>query len=354
MLSGSVTKSLTRKQKLAKLLNSAGLKWFSSLCYRFAASRVISLAIKGESEIWTRNSYVSGNLIYGLSDIDFTLYLHDLDTSCDEGSYLKKYERYKTFFPFLGEINIYKQSQMSLLSKLINPYELERDPHLKSGQLILGEHSLSLHADQFTYLFRMFLSDLENLERTPMSRIEKWQRHYHSIGKTLNVKDPTLLYQSIKTTLIELSDPSFEQPLNDYLKLPREINNALLSSKLLIYAPQLWHSCFSGIENIQDTIYQVSEATFNEQIFFFTQLKWELFGLLTQLPMIEDKFFQYHYHLPFLRRVLEEMSCSHLHENLRVELLEGFGEVRRLLKKDFSDFSKPETYVPIVFSTSGQ
>ncbi len=352
MLRGPLPKSLTSKQKLAKFLNSPIFSWFSSLCYQVGCSLVCSMSKSGKSKIWTRNSYATGHLIYGLSDIDFTLILFDQDNSCDEGPYLRRYEKYKRLLPFLGEINIYKQSQLGLLSSLMNRYELERDPILKASSLLAPPVVLSEDAEKFTYLFRMFLSDRENLERMPSARVAKWKRHLNAGGIVIDDLDPEHLYQNLLQIIISLSGAGFQEAFEDYLALPLAINNRLLTSKLIIYAPQLWHSCFRGIDNLPEITDQISEASFSEQCYFFSQLKWELFGLVTQLPMIEDKFFQYHYHIPFLLHLLENLTCSHLHDNIRSTLLAGFQEVRRLLEKDFSEFSRPREYVPIVFSST--
>lgn len=352
MLSGSLTKSLTGKQRLAKLLNSSQLRWFSSLCYQLGFRLVSSMAKSGESQIWARNSYASGQLVYGLSDIDFTLVLFDQNSPCDEGPYLRRYELLKKALPFLGEINIYKQSQFNLISSLINRYELDRDPTLKASSLLRLPQPLDEDAEKFTYLFRMFLSDRENLERTPETRIAKWIRHLEVVDADTSQIGSSTLYQNLIGILVNLSGPDLKVALEDYLNLPLIINNRLLDSKLIIFAPQLWHSCFRGVGNLQETLDQISEASFKEQSYFFTQLRWELFGLVTQLPMIGDKFFQYHYHIPFLLLLLENLTCSHLHESTRSSLIEGFKEVKRLLEHDFAEFSRPSEFVPIEFSST--
>lgn len=350
MLRGSLKKSLDSKHRLARILNSNGLRWFSAFCYNFAARKVIQLGDGSKATFWTRNSYVTGNLVYGLSDIDFTLYLRDLDFPCDEGPYLKRYENLKRFFPFLGEINIYKQSQEELIAKLINPLELERDPTLAQREILRIDPTYKTDVDRFTYLFRMFLSDKENILLTPGARIAKWKRHFKAIDIDVSKLSSDNLYSSIIEALINLSHESFRQTLEDFMSLPNSINNRLLISNLITFAPQLWHFSFRGVSEVQAVVYQISESSFRDQNYFFSQLKWELFGLITQLPMIEDKFFQYHYHLPYLIKLLENMSCSYTHEDIRINLIDGFTEVLRLLKVDFRSFSCPDAFVPIEFS----
>lgn len=333
---------------LIRALNSSALSWFGRLCYESAAHIVRQLADGKKAQAWTRNSFQSKQLVYGLSDIDFTLFLNDQDFQIDEGSFLKRFSLLKKVFPFLGEINIYKQSQLGLISPLINHYELERDPLLRLKLPEIKPLTLSPHqaqAEAFSYLFRMFLSDQKSLTLRPQLRFNKWRRHFLAVGADFPETRPHELKELILDKITELSEPSLKNAMRDLLALPRIINNSLLSSKLMIYAPQLWHQYFRGQSEIYSTVTMINEASFREQTFFFTQLGWELAGLLTQLPTLADKFFQYHYHLPYLLRLLEETRCSHLHEQSRQHLIEGFSEVRRLLKNDFNDFSKSESQV---------
>lgn len=336
------------KLLLIKALNSGALSWFGRFCYDSAAKIVGLLVDKKKAQVWTRNSYQSKQLVYGLSDIDFTLFLFDQDFQIDEGDFLRKFSLLKKIFPFLGEINIYKQSQLALSSPLINHYELERDPLLRLRLPEIKPLSLGTYqaqAEAFSYLFRMFMADQKNLTNRPQYRFMKWRRHFQAVGADLPKVEPHELKDQILDKLGELSDPNIKAAIIDLIALPYIINNSLLNSKLIIYTPQLWHQYFRGQSELYSAITMINEASFREQTFFFTQLGWELAGLLTQLPTLSDKFFQYHYHLPYLVRLLEETRCSHLHEQSRLHLIEGFSEVRRLLKNDFNDFTKAEAKV---------
>ena len=199
----------------------------------------------------------------------------------------------------------------------------------------------------------MFLADYANLVKHPEKRMRKWHEHLHAVELSLpdSVTSDTLV-EFLITELTRLSSPVIEVELPRFLKLPLIINNSLLESKLLIFMPQMWHKLFRGEADFNSMIETINEASYYEQTFFFAQLQWELFGLMVQLPTIEDKFFQYHYHFPFLSNLLKVTLCSHAVTSLKNDLIAGFEEVSRLLAKDFATFSRPDETVNFVLQAN--
>lgn len=348
MLRKSISSFSKIKALLIRALNTPPFSNVGACLYQLAARVVLNIVKHPGIKVWMRNSYVTGNLIYGQSDIDFTIFINDVGHTIDEGIFLKRFSYAKKLFPFLGEVNIYKASQLCLIQPLLNPLEVARDPRLKSQ---LGVVRAPTESERFTYLFRMFLSDLKNLQNNPESRYKKWNYHFDTLGLDKSKKGE-LLRERILNELSALADNEIRKDIEGLLELPFIINNSLLDSRLIIFAPQLWHLYFRGSSNFHECISILNEASFREQAFFFDQLRWELFGLITQLPSLEDKFFQYHYHLPFLIETLKNLVCSHINEEARNCLLDGFIEVRRLLENDFSSFSKPRESVRFALQAS--
>ena len=65
------------------------------------------------------------------SPVDFTVWFAKDPSSRDLNAVRQNYERLQKVFPLTGGLNLYVATEAPLVSGIVNPFELERDPQLK-------------------------------------------------------------------------------------------------------------------------------------------------------------------------------------------------------------------------------
>src|SRR5690606_22253256 len=128
-------------------------------------------------DIWPRNSYLTRSFTPGISDLDLTLYIPSTTSNANVDRFVAKYLFLKKRFIFLGEMNIYFDSDIELMSTFLNSYELDRDPYLK---MQINLNPLHHEKDRYVFLLRLFEADYKNLLSRPESRINKWSDHLNT------------------------------------------------------------------------------------------------------------------------------------------------------------------------------
>lgn len=212
-------------------------------------------------QIWIRNSYYFKAHHPLASDIDVT-YVGDSQTAKKLFSQMK---RNKLF----GELNFYPQEILSSLICLINPYELERDPILLNSQQSMCKSS----TQKEVFLARHILGDSYWLQRHPQIRIRKWKYLFSIIQEDLG----TLSMDSL------MSLTTIAPALKFYLAHEQEnLFNVFKNSYFRSYFPQKY------IWEVADHLYLLA-LTSNERIFLLEQIKWEFWGIGTQLHWIDPK-----------------------------------------------------------------
>jgi len=179
------------RQLVAKLIQTLP----TAVCARFYESSIKNFSALLASELepgsyvfWPRNSYRSGRLEYGMSDIDWTVVLTKDQSREKIESSLEKVAR-KKIYPH-GEMNVYWKSDLPQVFLHGNFFELRRDPDLVSWARKIGVsiREAGNPSELVAFLTKMFLSDYHNLKKVPELRKKKWIGHLNDLEL-----DPNLL-----------------------------------------------------------------------------------------------------------------------------------------------------------------
>lgn len=211
--------------------------------------------------VWLRNSYYFNAHHPLASDIDLT-YVGTLFEA-------RKIHEYTKANKLLGELNFYPSSLFQSLVKLCNPFELKRDPQL--FQKFPSREFTEVQKQ--VYLTRHILGDIYWLQRKPMIRQKKWNYILSIAGLKLTELD-----------LIHLKDLLYSSaPLDFYLSCRQDdLFNEFKGSPYRSYFPHKY------IWEVQDKDY-LSNLTEFEKEFLIEQVKWEFWGIGTQLHWIDLK-----------------------------------------------------------------
>jgi hypothetical protein len=244
------------------------------LCLRTLLKLVFRNQIDG---VWARNSCASKDLTWR-SDLDLTLLFHaDLSTEGRLAARLRFWQGWAH-----GEWNVYSTASAALVSRAINPFELQRDPGL---QLWLKEQNQALPQpnpiDAAVFLMKQLFVDWKNLQYRPRARRKKWSRHFSQVGKTLNPSGETASQiQSLITELLSLA-PEEAQALwkscrefkaENHLQDPPELTPFWQNH------PWLW--CFEIARFPFGT--PLRPWTDLQKQILFSEIRWEIFAALTQ------------------------------------------------------------------------
>tara|TARA_R110000868_G_scaffold313440_2_gene574430 strand:- start:6346 stop:7245 length:900 start_codon:yes stop_codon:yes gene_type:complete len=237
------------------------------------------------TEVWVRNSLALGDLVPGLSDIDFTIYNNDKRLNLDHQLLAQVTTWLRHFIPIIGEFNYYNVETLRLVQDLANPHELDRDIVLKTKLQTVEKKKTQ--SDHLVYLLRLYHSDSENLRLNPELRAKKWNRVFSAINAGVNYNGRL----------------SVDSVIQSYLT-PAE-----LSLEPVVY-PHLWlaHNWKSLDSNLRAVDEFKSGRDFLKQV-TLGQIRWEIFGILSQLPFLKNaKDMQYHF--SHLAKIVEHIDIS--------------------------------------------
>jgi hypothetical protein len=198
----------------------------------------------------------------------------------------------RNFYPLLGEINSYYETELDETLVNVNSFELNRDKFLLE-RINYVEKLTRIEAAVF--LFRQLEKDIKNFIVRPRKRVRKWRYHFRQIQASLPDSElpylPDLkqvnIVDSIISTIVFLCGPNsavvvnaLTDKLHMYFEfLAKDIDFSKLGP-LLARDPWLFVFC------IHRTAYlEVSPFTLNEvqRSILSLQIKWELWGLKTQV-----------------------------------------------------------------------
>lgn len=263
-----------------------------------------NLILREDVEMWYRNSLKQKYFKFLLSDIDVSV---EFQNNRDIVRRSERVQNFLRFCPLIKEVNFYYPFCKSVLSDLANPYELKRDSTLFSQYTDSCNDPDFLEACKFTYLFRMFMSNLENLKRGLHGRDkEKWLYHFNltdvhvDLTKLKNIQSEKHLLFLIFSKFPHLDEKSYtaikslidcQEPSHIFYKRP-EFKKELLSLLPHTFA-------YTG-----DMINELTP--FLEQV-FICQMSWEVLGMLTQPVLFSKGDVSYH-HLNNMKLVLSQAS----------------------------------------------
>lgn len=233
--------------------------------------RFVCHELKVDGRSWLRHSVYFKHNLFGISDIDIT-YLGG-----QPGIIVEKYKNLKKMLPVLGEVNFFNDRTVKYIERCHNDLELQRDPELY--KLLHMDSFLSKEVTAIVYLLRCLQSDRKNLKRWPRMRVRKWKHHLKSVENYLAIK----------------LDGSQFAALGKISKGEIVFNEKIYSNSTLY--PHVW---MQDKYKSEDFKLLSSEVALKAELFqdvFIGQLAFEFCGVLTQLPMIEDKeSIQIHFH----------------------------------------------------------
>lgn len=313
--------------ELGRALYKVTFRIYSKLCQR---------GLDNDVSIWIRNSLLQSYFRFGYSDIDVSVSLVSNKHLFQKA---QKISSVLSLCPLIKEINFYSPYLLEFLPRLGNQFELQRDPVLWQQLSNKLTYDYFEKAQKFTYLMRMFFSNLVIKGQYPQTdRLnQKWNFHFELCG-----------FSSMKPLLLELKND------NDLLKLifdqfsdlnPNHLN--ALEKTLLAYQNQISpHIQLQNMDSSKDFVTllphyfcfcetPLKEATAFEEQIFISQLSWEVVGMLSQ-PMLFQNDKLSIKHLFHIHSLLSKSSFTDKHcEESRFELLNAIEGYLELLGSHF-------------------
>lgn len=278
-------------------------------------------------EVWARNSVRLGGVVPFLSDIDLTIYCHEL--SFHRVRWIAGiYARLRQMAPILGEANFYPGRWRDFILKNANPYELARDPRLlQKHPVTVGRSPDRVAAAVFAC--RMFQSDLRNLRDRPHRRAFKWRLHLEQLALPDVVPPLTAakLIDSLNDHLFaQLTDLPVWEVLNEIVRSPdvdqamidQHLRGARYSHALLLLFPIQWLTICNRRAELGPAVARLHGLKDSELEWVACQMQWELAGAGNQLmALLDDASCAAH-----LRNVLLllELSAPEMHRDVLAEI----------------------------------
>ncbi len=271
------------------------------------------------TEIWYRNSLALDYMVFGLSDIDTSIWLHKKNLCL---SYLKTIEKYKNFL-LGGEVQFYIEPEIFNFIKFANDFELRRDPTLKEKTINHLENFIqNIEIKKVVFLLKM-ISFEKNAHLFFFLRNSKWKATFSIIDEDLSkITDKESLINQISN--ISIIKKFFNQKdLKDFLTKP-SLNHHLgtiLSSNQIPW-------CQESSETLQHIKNLTNFSPDLHEIIYFWQ-RWEIWGLFTYLPnlLFLGTIEQFKGHINNQIYLTNLLKISQDKKN---DVLEGFSKLRQL------------------------
>jgi len=275
--------------------------------------------------VWPRNSLFQNYFGFLKSDLDLTFLFTQNDFFLEQAL---KARNFLKFFPLVKEANYYSQKYLSQLIKLINFYELKRDPLLFSlvEELKPIEKNKS---ESVVYLMRTFMSNQRGFTKASDRDLLKWNYHLELTNHpTLPSMLPIKSFEIILGKYFQSN--AYYQSFSDFLKskeqnIPDHICFDLNQSQreLFVLLPYM----FSYKEVVYSWSFSPSEIDF-----ILAQISWETWAMFTQIDMLLVKS-QSQEHLSNIKRFLHSLlnkELSPIQRQLTFDLIVSIDEWLRL------------------------
>lgn len=268
--------------------------------------------------VWCKNSVFHKKVFLGLSDLDLCIYDDELENI---GRSMTSVNRLRRFIPLLGEVSMYGPKSLDLYLDSANIYELRRDPILLK---MLKHKEVSIVASEeqkFVFASRMLLSDAHNLKKWPEFREKKWKYHLRSIDVENIEVDLNFVTTFSKRVLSPIIDYELKELLHDFIdrrtdyRLLNNYPHAILSA--VCFSRWLGESVHDF--SFEDGLAEIHQSTKKIQAIIFEQIKWEVWGLHSQLPCLET--YEIKTHLDRVLKVLSNLSSLEAKNRTKIEHL---------------------------------
>lgn len=260
---------------------------------------------KFQGELWYRNSFYFGDIVFGISDLDLTFYGEQPLSQGQKLALTKIVSFYKVFFPHIGEVAIYSSEQVKKISSCFNPIELSRDPllaeKLRNQGLVPSRMEIE---DKVAFSLNWLKSDLHKMKYHFKRREKKIRRFLHLLGvRDINSDSPLpknfdelldLLVTSVWKEINDLSGGAFYASLRKILSIGlrdfNQVNNLYQENKedqtfRMVFCalyPQLWMGPAILLKKEKEDLHFLKKAPRLLLRIFEKQVCWEVWGLYSQ------------------------------------------------------------------------
>jgi len=240
--------------------------------------------LRNRPYVWPRNSFSLGYFTPGVSDLDLTVWFELKPNKRELKRVRSIFRALRIFFPFLGEINLYSKDEALSFCQFANIFELSRDKLLISqlhGKL--DDNRIIKQTEAAVFLFRMWDSDKKNLRTRPEKRVRKWQYHIRQINSHCTLppvstfaKGEGLEDRILKTILLMTNAKLSVDSVKSFSNMLTDHDNHLNE----------WLAAFFVNRFCYSPVYPLISDTDAINV-FIQQMRWELWGLLSQYRFIE-------------------------------------------------------------------
>lgn len=301
-------------KRLAEVTYSTAIKAFQL---------AVEVAVNdAHAQVWTRGAYPLGEWRPFESLVDFTVWFAKDPSPRDLGAVRQNFERLQKVFPLTGSLNLYVATEADLVSGVVNPFELERDPQLKKKLQPTSEIHARAHAA--TFLFRTLEKDLNAVLDTPERLQPRWDQQLLQVGEVLDdsvfeewqsLPGGDLFRHTINLAVRLLDVPKEEQgEIADCLELyyqsvvrdvPVQTLRPLIEREPYLWAVFPHRFCFKMIEppHLTGTLAELALA----------EVSWELSDMLRKsrlYPTHEQTRATARSHLDSLQEFYDRFLCS--------------------------------------------
>jgi hypothetical protein len=265
---------------------------------------ILTIYLSGKYSLWIRNSLKSKNICFGISDIDLSLYVPEKSLS-EIKNIVQKYRFIKKVFPIIGELNIYKETNVKLQSSLSNAYEMSRDPQMSGHKEFSSNRKTN--SSKTVFLMKMLCSDLYGLQNYPYARRRKWLSHARHCNFEIN-QDVFNFEELLKNILSNLDLNEQQREIAERVLLSKkngeDLNSVFLEiedKKTLIALFTIeWVGASSANDKFYEELMWLEFLNENEKDILRENLKWEIFGIYGQYNQITE--------LDILKKHLENLK----------------------------------------------
>lgn len=228
--------------------------------------------------VHARHSFYFKKIKLLKSDIDLTFILKQQLEKKDRDHFKLKLKRVKMLIPLMGESNFIDIPNVPYLISLANPIEIKRDPILLKKINYLKNETES---EKIIFLLKLFKSDIRNLSQGLSSRFGKIS---YSIGLLNPKREITKRdLQSHDHFFTFLSENFIDSEHLYFLEnIFKKLKNELVVDH---YFNAMWNMKRDDLVLFQEMSDSLSDPL---RKLIINNIRWELWGIYTQLPVIED------------------------------------------------------------------
>lgn len=244
------------------------------------------MTLKLKVKVWYRNSLLENYFSFGNSDLDLTVIYDGNENLLTR---IKTTRALAGFFIIIKEMNFYYPFSIQKASRLINSFELQRDPKLKSKLEVI--HKPGSNSEKLVYFLRIFFSMQISLNTYFSHRqVKKWDFHLHKILVTKDCHVTTASNSlDVLTMVVTNFFPTegndiinniaiFFQAIEDNKNLDQFFDETLSKNFYLIFFPHFF--CYKRLSYSFENEFQIE--------ILLKQASWEIWAMMTQPWIFND------------------------------------------------------------------